>query len=79
MELRKSSEAAVKELRIPLKEVHCEHCERRINSGLSQMPGVLRAQASSKTNDVVIKLQGTRTDEQALKKKLIELGYEPRD
>jgi len=69
----------MKELRIPLEEVHCEHCERRINAGLAQLPGVLRAQASAKTNDVVVKLQGTSTDEQTLRQKLIELGYEPRD
>lgn len=66
------------ELRIPLKEVHCENCERRINTGLSQMPGVLRAKASAETNDVVVTLRGAQTDEQAIKDKLVELGYEPR-
>ncbi len=66
------------ELRIPLKEVHCENCERRIDTGLAQMPGVLRAKASTKTNDMVVTLQGSQTDEQAIKNKLVELGYEPR-
>ena len=65
------------ELRIPLKGIHCENCERRIGTGLSQMPGVLRAQASSKTNDVVVTLQGSQTDEQAIRNKLVALGYEP--
>lgn len=65
------------ELRIPLREVHCENCERRISSGLEQMPGVLRAKASAKTSDVVVTLQGAGTDERAIRTRLVELGYEP--
>lgn len=67
------------ELRIPLKEVHCENCERRINTGLEQMSGVLRAKASTKTNDVVVTLQDADTDERAIKERLVELGYEPKE
>lgn len=67
------------ELRIPLKEVHCENCERRIDTALVRLPGVLRVKSSTKTNDVVVTLQGSRTDAQAIKRRLVELGYEPRE
>jgi len=67
------------ELTISLKEIHCENCERRISAAVSQLPGVLRAQASSKTNDVVVRLQGSKTTEQDIRDKLVELGYEPND
>ncbi|MDE3074719.1 MAG: heavy-metal-associated domain-containing protein [Chloroflexota bacterium] len=67
------------ELRVPLKEVHCESCERHINEALSRLPGVLQVQASSKTKDVTVKVQGTRTDEQAIRARLMEIGFEPKE
>lgn len=66
------------EVKIAVENIHCESCERTITRALSTLPGVLRVRASHETNVVVVQVQDSGTDEQALKAKLREVGYEPR-
>ncbi len=70
---------AIQQVAIPIREVHCPHCERAIGAALSKLPGVLKVEASSKTSQVVVQREPSRTDVQAPKGKLLELGFGPED
>ena len=62
---------------IQVGEIHCASCERTIRTALSQLDGVLQVAPSAQTNVVRVSYDELKTDEQGLRDKLREVGYEP--
>ena len=62
---------------IPVKEIHCESCEHAIRTALTQLDGVLQVSPSAKTNQVKVSYDELALNEDDLRAKLAEVGYEP--
>lgn len=53
----------------------CSHCESRVKKALEEIDGVVEATASSKNNNVIIKLN-KEVDNDIIKKSITDQGYE---
>lgn len=54
----------------------CGHCEQTVENGLQGLPGVDKVKADHEGNKVEIFYKGEKPDLEAVRKKIVELGYE---
>ncbi len=54
----------------------CSHCEQTVEKGLRELPGIEKVKADHKQNQVVISFKGDTLDKEAVRKKIVDLGYE---
>ena len=54
----------------------CEGCESAIQRSLTRVPGVRQVQADHHTQRVVVQVDATQTDADAVKAKLAVSGYQ---
>lgn len=58
--------------------IHCDGCERTIERGLSQIPGVVRVEPSHETQRIQLTLDDQRASLESIQMRLRELGWESR-
>ncbi len=56
--------------------MNCGHCEETVEKGLGGLPGVSKVQADHKKGRVDVFYKGDPPDMEAVKKKVVEMGYE---
>ncbi len=61
---------------LTVKGMTCSGCEQRVGQALTRLEGVSDAKADHKAERVVVEHDPTRADEQALRARVIEAGYE---
>ncbi len=54
----------------------CEHCEKRVTSALSQLPGMQNVQADAKANTVVCEFDKSQTNIDQIRTAIEEVGYD---
>ena len=54
----------------------CEGCENAVQRSLTRLPGVHRVQADHHTQRVIVQLDPTQTDAEAIKARLAVSGYQ---
>lgn len=62
---------------LKVSEIHCDSCERTINTALSGVPGVAFVVASAERNDVRVSFDDTRVTEDDLRSRLDQAGFKP--
>ena len=55
---------------------NCGMCERRIESAVTQLPGVISAEWSAEKETLAVKFQGKTTNLQEIKKKVAAVGHD---
>jgi copper chaperone len=53
----------------------CGHCEQAVEAGLKEMPGVARIRADHRTGRVTISYRDPAPDWDAVRRKIVDLGY----
>lgn len=74
VEMPKEAEMAKTELTV--KGMTCGGCEQRVAQVLTQLEGVRSAKADRAAERVVVEHDPARADEQALRARIAEAGYE---
>lgn len=54
----------------------CSHCEQAVEKGVAGLTGVAKVKADHKKGQVAVFYKGEPPDMEAVKKKVVELGYE---
>ena len=54
----------------------CSHCEQTVEKGLRELPGIEKVKADHKQNRVAVFYKGDVPDMEAVRKKIVDLGYE---
>ncbi len=62
---------------IPLKEIHCESCEKTIHDVLSKLPGVLTVAPDAELGQVQVRFESSVISEGDLRSALVDIGYDP--
>jgi copper chaperone CopZ len=55
----------------------CVGCEVTLEKNISKIKGVVNVKASHSDNEAIIEFDSTKTNIDTIRKKIIELGYEP--
>jgi copper chaperone len=56
--------------------IHCEGCEQAIGRSLTQLPGVRKAKADHRTQRIVVQMESTQTNAEAICARLDAAGYQ---
>ena len=54
----------------------CSHCEQTVVKGLQDLPGVHKVKADHERDRVEVFYKGDVPDMEAVRKKIVEMGYE---
>ncbi|QOP42795.1 hypothetical protein FJR45_02045 [Sulfurimonas sediminis] len=54
----------------------CMGCEVTLEGAVSKIEGVVKVKASAKNNQAAVEFDKTKTDEESIRKSIIESGYE---
>ncbi len=65
----------MRQLDLKVTGMDCESCERRIQTTLSQLDGVVRSSADHKSGDVTVVIDPARASEDAVRDALEKAGY----
>lgn len=65
-------------IEIPVEGMHCEGCEGAVSKALERLEGVRDAKADHREGRVRVSFDPARVDEQRLRARIEETGYEPR-
>ncbi len=57
----------------------CAHCEHAVESGLKSVAGVTKVRADHKKGQVEVYYKGQPPDREAVRGKIVELGYSVKD
>ena len=61
---------------LEVKGMTCGHCEKTVEQGLQEIPGVRRAKADHTQDRVKVFFKGDAPDLEAIREKIVDLGYE---
>ena len=61
---------------LEVRGMSCAHCEKTVERGLQEVPGVRRAKADHTQDRVKVFFKGEAPDMQAVREKIVDLGYE---
>ena len=64
---------------ISVKGMFCVNCEKTIRNAVKELKGVKSVSASYKNEQVWVNYDDSKVDLKAIKEKIIEVGYEPKD
>ncbi len=70
-----SRNAELKEVTIPVYDMSCEHCVRRVTQALEKLPGVDNVRVSLADSQAVLDLDRSRTEIDDVKYAITEAGY----
>lgn len=62
---------------IAVEEIHCDNCVRTIHQALMSLPGVRQVILRAGRRDVRVLFDAERMDEERLRSRLAEVGYNP--
>lgn len=63
-------------MKFNVKGMHCKSCEIILKEELEELDGIIDVQASHKKNEVFVKFDKTKINEEIIKKTIKKEGYE---
>lgn len=73
---KREQEAEMAKMELAVKGMTCGGCERTVSRALERLEGVRGAKADRRAERVVVDHDPARVDEQALRARIVETGYE---